>query len=171
MGVLAWHGQAPMLPPLSIYSPSEEWSLLATRAGAPRKRKGSLHCLDNREGLSLRGYNLKEVLGCRAGDMVLTSLQPQSCYVPSQCLPCILAPQLGIPLGMSNVGTANALSPCCPPPQAQSCPYSSISLPESVPSSHTRKNQKNASWKGHITRQEAFPQLKQAQRYLRHHIC
>lgn len=74
MEVMAWHGQAPMLPPLNIYSPWGEWSFLTIRAGAQRKRRGSPQCLDSKEGSSLRGYRLKEVLGCRAGAMVLTSL-------------------------------------------------------------------------------------------------
>lgn len=63
------------------------------------------------------------------------------------------------------------LSPHCSPLQAQGCPHSSTSLPGSVPPSHTRRKQKDASWRGPITRQEALTQLKQAQRYLRHHIC
>lgn len=71
---MAWHGQAPVLPPLNIYSPWEDWSFLAIRAGALRKRRVSPHCLDSKEGSSLRAYNLREVLGCRAGAMVLTSL-------------------------------------------------------------------------------------------------
>lgn len=76
---------------------------------------------------------------------------------------------------MSRVDAANATEQSVPCPPSAShcstgCPHSSTSPPGSVPSSHSRRKQNDASWRGHI-RQEAFPQLKQVQRYLWHHIC
>lgn len=76
MAVLARHG-APVLSAISIYSPSEEWSLLAEGEG-DREEEESFTFLPGAVGRdsSLRGYDPEEALGRGAGDAVPALLLP-----------------------------------------------------------------------------------------------
>lgn len=76
------------------------------------------------------------------------------------------------PPGMNNIGAANVterstpLSLHCSPPQALGCPNSSTHLHCQDESTEvTLEENKGASWRGHITRQEAFRQLSRARRH------
>jgi len=72
---------------------------------------------------------------------------------------------------MSSVGAANATESSVPlsshysPPQALGCTTAApTSTAGTCPLSHIRRKHQDAPWRGHITRQEAIPQLGQAQR-------